>query len=89
MLLAQPITFAVTGTTLASAQLPVGIYYVTSDVDCYIRQGASGVVATTASNPLWSKSYLRIRVTNETLDGYIAAIRASTSGTVSIIKVPD
>lgn len=90
MLLATPIKIAVTGTTARSAQLPAGVYWITSDIDCWVLTGGSTVVAAADDNPLWSKGYIKIRVHNSTLDGYVAAIRqASTSGSLWIIRVPD
>lgn len=87
MLLSQPVTVTLSAVTARSTQLPIGIYQVTSDVKCWIRQGASGVNATTASNPLPADGFIKIIVTNTTLDGYIAGI-AGGAGTLSIVSVP-
>ncbi len=92
-LLSNPTAFAVTSTTNASAALAVGCtYYVTATCDCFIKQGASTVVAiytnaTTCSNPLWARERVEIFV-ESTADAYVAAITSSAgiSGTVYISK---
>lgn len=83
-----PIPIAATTSSVRSALLEPGLYRITSDTDCTFLQGGSGVVALTSSNPLWSKSYLPLRVTSAA-DGYVAAIHASATAAVRIIRVPE
>lgn len=82
---------AVTGTTDRTAQLPKGVYTITSDVDLFFIQGGSAVDADdtpgSTSIPLWAKTYGELKVADPDSNGYVAFIRnGGTSGTVWITK---
>lgn len=86
---AASVRVSLTTMTARSTLLAPGNYQVTCDVDCFILQGGSAVDAVLASsNVLWSKGYVKIRVSDAT-DGYIAGILASSTGTLHILKVLD
>jgi hypothetical protein len=85
-LIADPTNVSISGTTARSAQLAIGTYEITADVDCWVLQGTVAVDATTSSNPLWSKHYRDITVGVTDVDDYVAAITAGGSGTLSISK---
>ena len=71
--------------TAKSAQLAVGLYEIVSDVDCFVLQGATGVVATTSSIPLYAKAPRLMYVPDTTDLGFVAGIVASGTGNLYII----
>jgi hypothetical protein len=83
---ANAVTLSYTSTSAATSQLTTGVYDVCSSTDAHIVQGASTVTATTSGRPLWAKNWVEIIVDNATSEGYIAAIRANTSGTLYAVK---
>ena len=75
-------------TSTATTTLGLGVYEVTTDLDCFILQGAVSVTATTtASVPLWARSYVEIYVSAVGVDDTIAAVSASGTGTLYCAKV--
>ena len=83
------IQFAVSTVTNRSAQLPVGIYQLTSDVAFYFRQGDDTVVALSgdpSSNPVWAQAYAQIEVNDPGTEGYVAAISQGGTGKVWILQ---
>lgn len=82
--LANSTKVSVGGVTATTAQLPPGAYLLTSDVNCFVRQGAAAVAATTSGNPLWAFAYLPIFVSGES-DDYVAGITTGAAGTLYAI----
>jgi hypothetical protein len=72
---------AVAGTTI---KLDPGLYYLTSDQDCYVIQCGSGDAADTNDIPLFAKSYLLFRVkdTHDESKSYVSGVRMSSDGTL-------
>ena len=70
-------------TTTSSAQYDYGLYIVKTDAECHIRQGASGVVATTSSFLLEPGVAYPLRV-DSTSNDYIALLSASGTANVQL-----
>lgn len=83
--LEDPTTVSIGASSAANgSKLDPGLYYITSDVDCFFKQGQSGVAATSSSIPLWANDYVPINITDR--DGFIAVIQDSAAGTLHIIR---
>ena len=76
------VTVAYTGTAGRTAQLPAGIYRVTTTTDAHVLQGGSSVTAT-ASSTFVAGGFdgTRIIVKGDS-DDYVSAIQASAGGSV-------
>lgn len=74
--------------TSATTTLTHGVWELTTDIDCFFLQGdpASVSATTTASVPLWAKTYVEIYVSDNTDTG-IAVVSTSASGTLYCCKV--
>ena len=81
-----PVLVSLSTSTARSTVLSRGLYVMTCDVDCTFLQGASTVNALTTSRSLWARSYRWVYVHGDE-DGYVAAILASGTGTLSLEKV--
>lgn len=79
-----PTKVAYTGTAGTTAELAPGLYYVTTDQDCFFIQGDEGVTADANDIPLWAKERVLVRVTGDG-DQYLSAIQSSTGGTLYAI----
>ena len=76
-------TVTISGTTAKTAALlPVGAYYVSSNVACYVRQGPYSTIAATvaAGHPLPAGVEWVMRVTMASVDDGIAAITDGATG---------
>ncbi len=72
---------AINGTSAEiSSGLAAGRYVVWSDVDCYWRQGATGLTAVTTDRFLQAGAIWEIRVEDATTKGFIAIITGGISG---------
>lgn len=77
-----PTKVSISGTTARSAALTLGqLYYVTTDIDCYILQGGVAVDATANSVPMWARGQATIYVESAT-DQYVAVISSGATGTL-------
>lgn len=88
----QTTTLSLSTTTGSlTSDLGNGIYYITSDIDCFLKQGASATSALSATTgsgiPLWGKTYMRLHVDTGGVGGNarIAAITAAGTGTLYCI----
>lgn len=82
----QTTTLSLSTTTASlTSDLNSGVWYVTADIDCFIKQGASATSALSASTgsgvPLWGKQYVRIQVDAST-NPRVAGITAAGTGTL-------
>ncbi len=84
--LSNPTSVAYTGTQDRTAALAPGLYEIVSTTNCFFLQGGSSVAATTSSNPLPAWAPRLVWVEASVTDGYISAIRETTSGTIYAIK---
>jgi hypothetical protein len=82
------VVVTIASTTTASTALPKGKHLLSPTVDCWIRQGASSVAATAgAGSTFLAKGALVAVDVHDDGDKYIAAIRASVDGTLSITAI--
>jgi hypothetical protein len=65
-----------------------GLYYLTADVDCFFRQGATGMTAPTTStgDPLWAKERAEIHCGDGTDDAYVDVITSGGAGTAYLVR---
>jgi hypothetical protein len=65
---------AISAVTAQSAQMSVGLYEMSADVDCYYRQGATGGSAVVTDGRLFGGECKLIYCPNATTKGYVQAI---------------
>lgn len=71
-----------------STAIAAGIYQITSDIDCFVKQGAAAVAAAAATSPpLWAKVYCRIHV-DATANGFFGGIAADSGATGTLYIIP-
>lgn len=64
------------------------MYVLSSDVDAFFLQGATGVNPTTSTgHPIFAKNSVRIFCDNVTANGYVAVILASSTGVAYLSRV--
>lgn len=80
-----PTLVTISATSNTSAQLALGSYIISSDINCTFLQGASDVVALTTSRRLWEATYRNATVTDVGVDDYVAVI--GEDGTLSIEQI--
>jgi hypothetical protein len=76
-------------TSSATTTLTEGVWELTSDIDCFFKQGPVASVtagSATASVPLWAKSYVEVYVSGESDTG-LAVTCTSGAGTLYAIKL--
>ena len=79
---------SLTGSSQRVGALQPGMYIVTADVDCRIKQGDSAVtVSSTTGMPLWSKTFFGPIFVDATTNAYVAALAAGGSGTLELAPV--
>jgi hypothetical protein len=79
----NPTKVTIGGASAASAALSPGDYFVKSDVDCYVKQGAAPV-ATTSTDFLRADYEIVVTVKTTGVDDKIAVIQSSSGGTLWI-----
>ena len=83
---ALPIIIAISTTTVSNTTvLASGKYSIKTNVDCFIRCGASGIVATTSCFPLLQGEEELVRITRS--NGFVAGITAAGTGSLYLMLV--
>lgn len=78
---------SISGSNARTSALSNGMYWVTCDVDCRIKQGGSAVTATsTTGTPLWAKTYISVYV-DGAANSYVASVANTGTGTLELIPV--
>jgi hypothetical protein len=82
-------SFAVSGTTAKSSQLPVGRYELTASIDLHFRLAATGGAALTSDPLYFEGERLFFEVTDTAFNGFLHAITEGGSGTVWVMRADE
>lgn len=87
----SPVTINVNNNTQISTQLPLGLYEIGCDVDCYFTQGPSTSIANVPGanvslHMLYGGTYRYLTASRANVDDYIAAATPSGTGSFKISK---
>jgi len=77
---------ATSGTIRVTDSPAGGTFSLYAEVDCYVRQGAAAIVATTAGTYIAAGSYYPLTI-ESILDQYLAVIGGGVAGNLRITRI--